>query len=50
MYGSNQSVVISATNPSSTPKDKHNVVIYFRTMEAILAGIVDIRFIRSEVN
>ena len=50
MYGDNQSVVINTSNPSSTLKKKHNVLAYHRTREAIAAGIIGIRFVRSEDN
>ena len=50
MYGDNQSVVINASNPSSTLDKKHNALAYHRTREAIAAGIIDFRFVRSEDN
>ena len=50
MYGDNQSVIINTTNPSSTLKKKHNALAYHRTREAIAAGIIDFRFVRSEEN
>ena len=50
MYGDNQSVVINTSNPSSTLKKKHNALSYHRTREAIAAGVIDFRFVRSEDN
>ncbi len=50
MYGDNQNVDISATNPSIDLKEKHNTLAYHRTREVIAAGIVGLRFIRREVN
>ena len=50
MYGDNQSVVINTSNPSSTLKKKHNALAYHRTREAIAAGVIDFRFVRSEEN
>ncbi len=49
-YEDNQNMVISATNPSSTLKKKHNVLAYYKTRESIAACIVDFSFIRSKVN
>ncbi len=46
----NKLVAISTTDPSSTLKKKQNTVAYHRNREAIAAGIIDFRFIRSKVN
>ena len=50
LMGDNMSVILNTTLPSSVLKKKHNACAYHRIREAIAAGIIDFRHIKSEVN
>ena len=50
LLGDNQSVITSCSLPSSNLKKKHNAIAYHRIREAVAAGIVKMRFLKSEFN
>ena len=50
LLGDNQSVITSCTLPSSNLKKKHNAIAYHRIREAVAAGIVKMRYLKSEHN
>ena len=50
MMRDNMSVVLNTTIPSSMLKKKHNACAYHRVREAIAAGIIEFRHIKSEEN
>ena len=50
LVGDNQSVITSCSLPSSNLKKRHNAIAYHRIREAVAAGIVKLRFVKSEYN
>ena len=50
LLGDNKSVILSATLPSSTLKQKHNSIAYHRIREAIAASILRFAHIPSDQN
>jgi hypothetical protein len=50
LFGDNQSVIISSTEPQSPINKRHNALSYHRVREAIAAGIVDFRKILGAEN
>ncbi len=50
LFGDNQSMITSATIPSSSLKKKHNAISYHRIRESIAAGIVDLIHVASKFN
>ena len=50
LIGDNQSVITSYSIPSSNLKKKHNSIAYHRIREAVAAGIVTLRYIKSSMN
>ena len=50
LLGDNLSVITSCTLPSSNLKKKHNAIAYHRIREAVAAGIVELRHVKSENN
>lgn len=50
MLGDNRSTVFNTTMPPSMLKKKHNAMAYHRVREAIAAGIVRFRNLRSDEN
>ena len=50
MLGDNQSVITSCSIPSSNLKKKHNAIAYHRSREAVAAGVVKLKYIKSQYN
>jgi hypothetical protein len=50
LFGDNQSVIISSTEPQSPINKQHNALSYHRVREAIAAGIVDFQKVVSAEN
>lgn len=50
LFGDNQSVIISSTNPQLPLNKWHNVLSYHRVREAIAAGIVDFQKVQGVNN
>ena len=50
LTGDNQSFITSCLIPSSNLKKKHNSIAYHRIREAVAAGIVKLRYIKSALN
>jgi hypothetical protein len=50
LFGDNQSVIISSTEPQSPINKRHNALSYHRVREAIAAGIVDFRKVLGAEN
>ena len=50
LLGDNQSVITSCSIPSSNLKKKHNSIAYHRIREAVAAGIVKLRYVKSKWN
>ena len=50
LLGDNQSTITSCSIPSSILKNKHNAIAYHRVREAVAAGIVTLKYIKSEYN
>jgi hypothetical protein len=50
LFGDNQSVIISSTEPQSPINKRHNALSYHRVREAIAAGIVDFQKVVSAEN
>ena len=48
LLGDNQSVITSCSIPSSNLKKKHNSIAYHRIREAVAAGIVKLRYVKSQ--
>jgi hypothetical protein len=50
LFGDNQSVIISSTEPQSPINKRHNALSYHRVREAIAAGIVDFQKVLGAEN
>ena len=50
LLGDNQSVITSCSIPSSNLKKKHNAIAYHRIREAVAAGIVKLKYVKSQYN
>ena len=50
LLGDNQSVITSCSLPSSNLKKKHNAIAYHRIREAVAAGVVQLKYIKSQWN
>jgi hypothetical protein len=50
LFGDNQSVITSSTDPQSPLNKRHNALSYHRVQEAIVAGIVDFQKIQDASN
>ena len=50
LLGDNMSVITSCSIPSSNLKNKHNTIAYHRIREAVAAGIVKIKYVKSAHN
>ena len=50
LLGDNQSAITSCSIPSSNLKKKHNAIAYHRIREAVAAGIVTLKYIKSGSN
>ena len=50
LLGDNQSVITSCSIPSSNLKKKHNSIAYHRIREAVAAGLVQLKYVRSKWN
>ena len=50
LLGDNQSVITSCSIPSSNLKKKHNAIAYHRIREAVAAGVVEMKYVRSKNN
>jgi hypothetical protein len=50
LLGDNQSVITSCSIPSSNLKKKHNAIAYHRIREAVAAGVVELKYVKSKHN
>ena len=50
LIGDNQSTITSCTIPGSNLKKRHNDIAYHREREAVAAGVVELRYIKSQYN
>ena len=50
LLGDNQSVITSCSIPSSNLKKKHNSIAYHRIREAVAAGIIKLKYVKSQWN
>ena len=48
LLGDNQSVITSCSIPFSNLKKKHNAIAYHRIREAVAAGIVKLKYVKSQ--
>ena len=50
LLGDNQSVITSCSIPSSNLKKKYNSIAYHRIREAVAAGIIKLKYVKSQWN
>jgi hypothetical protein len=50
LLGDNQSTITSCSIPSSNLKKRHNAIAYNRIREAVAAGVVKLKYIKSKCN